>query len=149
MLFGSDFGEHDDMLYSCPIKLSACKEQTRIFTGRWGSGKSAHLFLSNRELANYLFDIDKEKRKLWYVDESSLDIKALLELRSSCGTTKEFRVQVEDIWKTEIMRAASMILGFISESQGTSNEPHWKFVKAAFKGGGMHRACMEKHSSNP
>jgi len=139
MLFGSDLGEHDEMLYSCPIKLSACKEQTRIFTGRWGSGKSAHLFLSNKDLSDHLAGIDREKRKLWYIDENSLDVKALLDLRNTCGTTKEFRVQVEHIWKAEIVRAAAMLLGFIAQGQSTTDANHWSFVKAAYKGG----SCAE------
>jgi len=135
MLFGSENAENDSLLFSCPIDLRSCVDEHRIFTGRWGTGKSAHLFLRNRALTQSLEAINKRKRKAWYLDENSLDVKALNELRSSCGDSRDFRFQVEKIWKAEIIRASVNIVGFVGESLGFGTEPHWKFVKQAHSKG--------------
>lgn len=135
MIFGSENGEHDTLLFNCPVHISVLEKEHRIFTGRWGTGKSAHLFLANEALTKALEKFDKRKRKLWYLDENSLDVGSLNELRANCNDTREFRFQVERIWKAEVLRAAASLLGFVAEKQPVPNTIHWKFVKAAYTGG--------------
>ncbi len=136
MLFGNEDACSDDLLFSCPIYLAAGMHSgRRIFTGRWGSGKTAQMFLVNKSLAMLLEELEKGRRKLWYLDENSLDVDALSDIRNSCGDARDFRFKVERIWNAEIIRAASVLLGFFAEHNSINNGPHWTFMRTAYKGG--------------
>jgi hypothetical protein len=132
MVFGNENAENDELLEECSIEEQVTGKQ--IYVGRWGVGKTAVLLLTHRKLANTLKSLGKDDRA-WYIEESSLDVKALVEFQKNfSGNETLFTKALEDIWRAEIIRRAAQLLVDLSEFYGCPREEHWKYIGLAVKG---------------
>ena len=78
LLFGSENAEADQLLFDCKIDKTKPSEAKQIITGRWGTGKTAIIFLQNENLINELNAINPEYKNIWYLSEGRLNYKNLL-----------------------------------------------------------------------
>jgi len=129
LIFGSENAETDDLLYECAVDTMTRRYESPILTGRWGTGKTAVLFLQNRTLLESLKKKGDQFKEEWYLRESSLDIEMLIRLHADMKHDKtHFRRVLEKIWFAEIVRRYSRVLSLLGDSFSTTQGAHWKRV---------------------
>lgn len=129
LLFGNENAEEDDLLLECEIKKYNPEEERSILIGKWGMGKSAILLLQNKNQEKFLKEIDPNLSRLWYLEESSLDIKSLSKLKNQCEYTVFIKL-LEDIWKSEICRVYARLISAVRDKLGNDSE-HWEYISKA------------------
>lgn len=134
IIFGNENAEHDSLLYDCKILHSTFdKFQHRIITGRWGTGKSAQLFIINEDLTKIISETDKKYSNIWYITEDDLDFSSLFSESIKYADLRKFRKILEKIWFAEILRRAVVILGHLDEYYGSKSGMHWETIRKIFK----------------
>ena len=110
-LFGNENAEKDDDLIECKVSTSYFRPaQKPILTGRWGSGKTASLLIDHHDLSSILAQIDPKMERLWYIDENTLNVQSLMELRQRFISDSQYYVKsLEEIWRAEIIRRACLL----------------------------------------
>lgn len=138
LLFGDENAERDPLLQECAVRNRRVSASKPILTGRWGTGKTAILLLQNADLSKTLKSIDDDYERLWYLDESTLDLNSLLELQSRLAPTDSgplerdlFLRALQGVWKAEILRVFRQVLAALWNHYGQPQGPHWDFVKKA------------------
>ena len=130
VLFGDEDAERDELLFDCEVKRTSIKENKPILKGKWGTGKSAILILHNKELELQLKDIDTSKKRIWYMDEKTLDIRSLLNLRKNLKEDpSSFNRALEGIWEAEIIRVYCELLNLLSFKFSNTSSSHWSYIK--------------------
>lgn len=134
LVFGSENAESDLLLYDCKISIGSVNEQKPILIGKWGTGKSAILLLSNKRLTDELQKIDPEKSRIWYMDEKSLNLKSIYDLYSEfSGNAVHFSRALEGIWKAEIVRVFCELLSILNTNYYKRTGSSWNEIDNAFK----------------
>ncbi|MBV6639342.1 MAG: hypothetical protein KI791_01435 [Cyclobacteriaceae bacterium] len=130
LYFGNENAEHDGLLEQCYINR-APKNKT-IITGRWGTGKTAHLISYNRELSKVLKDIDDDAERKWYLSEDELSTDQLLDAYAALDDRK-FQRYLSQLWEAEIYRRITVVIGFLYDYYPFKDKPHWKFLNKISK----------------
>jgi hypothetical protein len=130
-LFGNENAERDDQLLDCRVDdLPFRNENKPILTGRWGTGKTASLLLDNDNLSKALKKYSPEYERIWYVDENSLSIDALLAIRNRFGEGEYPLIKAfEHIWKAEIVRRACLVLAILQPEYNPPPSASWDFMQ--------------------
>lgn len=127
ILLGDDNAEDDTLLNECFLHRKSNKITKPIITGKWGTGKTASIIESCRELAILLKAHDAQN--VWYMDEHSFDIREIIELKKLFSDDRyNLQVALQGLWKAEIIRAFVLQLGVLYQYYGEKKGAHWKFV---------------------
>ena len=124
-VFGSLYAERDALLPKCAVPVSDEGSANSIISGRWGTGKSAQLFLANAELMAVL---PRDDREIWYLPEKSLMSTDLVQIFHDSEQRHELTANLQPLWRAEIVRRAAMALCATSRATGGMHGPHWEFV---------------------
>lgn len=129
-IFGNENAEKDDLLIECQVSPFIFPSEKLIIKGRWGTGKTAKVLLINKELSDILKNINPDIERLWYIDENTLNVGALLEIKNKSASDRHhFIKSLEEIWRAEIIRRACLLLHYLAGYYRAPNGPHWKFMR--------------------
>ena len=107
-LFGNETAEKDDLLYRCRVDRQDLTALKSILTGRWGVGKTALLLIQNSDLASKLAERSPDLRDIWYIHERSIDVDALIDLKSRANDRDTLLAMLEKLWRSEIVPFARL-----------------------------------------
>ncbi len=102
-IFGNTSAEIDDLLYECAVDRPQEFYRKAIVTGRWGTGKTALIFLQGEGIISKLEGRMYDKKKFFYISEESLDFDSILEVANTYDHARA-RAKLETLWKAEILR---------------------------------------------
>lgn len=142
LIFGNDNAEVDDLLYQCEVSTDSA--QKPILTGRWGTGKTAVLFLRHQALAKALLQPDKPNERPWYIEEKNLDVQALLSLRQKAVDREVLVRYLERIWSAEILRSICAMLCQLWAAYGSPTGSHWQSIKKIAHTGVLNRSFWQR-----
>ena len=142
LIFGNDNAEIDDLLYQC--KVSVDRAPKPILTGRWGTGKTALLFLSHQPLAKALRELDQPDERPWYIEENKLEVRSLLSLRQRAGDREVLVRSLEGIWHAEILRCICIMLSRLWVAYGSPTGSHWKTIEKIAQRGALSRSFWQR-----
>ncbi|MCL2916051.1 hypothetical protein L2725_20120 [Shewanella corallii] len=127
LIFGDDNAEDDDLLSECFLDRKSFRISKPIITGKWGTGKTASIFDSCKELAKQLKA--DNPLDLWYMNEHAFDIKEMVALKAiHADSNYNLEVALQDLWRAEIIRALVIQLGALQEYYNLENSLHWKAI---------------------
>lgn len=129
LLFGSENAEADQLLFDCKIDKTKPSEAKQIITGRWGTGKTAIIFLQNENLINELNAINPEYKNIWYLSEGRLNFKKITEIYyESQNQNYYFESLMAEFWKIEIIRIYCLLLYILRDKFQHFHGAHWNRV---------------------
>jgi hypothetical protein len=114
-ILGHDNAWEDEMLLECYIEPAADLSRKPIFSGRWGSGKSAIAKKSVNSLIEALEKVN-QREKIWYIGEkgiNAIDNYQILEFKDKIQDEIKFKRALEQLWKIEIIRLECILIGEI------------------------------------
>ncbi|SPF78152.1 P-loop ATPase, Sll1717 family [Pseudoprimorskyibacter insulae] len=132
-LFGNEHAAADDLLEDCYVPPPGTAVGNPILVGRWGTGKTGLLLHRNAKLSRVLRDIDPNSDRIWYLDETGIQLQTLQRVQELCNADEHLVKRVlEDLWKSEILRCAVASLYHLYDFYGRPTGPHWDEVIGVF-----------------
>jgi hypothetical protein len=128
MRFGDDNALHDILLKTCYVYHNIEMESKPILVGKWGAGKSAILVHSVGALSELLGEKAEEDSPIWYIGESSIEKDDLARIRQNSRDYESLKANFENIWRTEIIRRACILLDMLKPSYKYPEGSHWEYV---------------------
>ena len=111
LTFGSENAAQDDLLEECYVAPPGVVMAKPILIGKWGAGKTGLLLHRNAQLSGLLRKKDKRRDRIWYLDETSVELQTLKHIEKICANDKHVTKRLlEDLWTSEIVRAAASVL---------------------------------------
>jgi len=127
IVFGNEDALVDSLLYDCSVPTQLPTKP--ILTGRWGSGKTAALFLRNKEQSEIIASNTDLPKYVWYMKEDKLDIRALYSLRQKHKNDPRMLIGIfEEIWAAEILRTMCVLLRGLHKYYGVPSGKHWESI---------------------
>ena len=125
-LFGNEHAAVDDLLEDCYIPPPGTAVGSPILVGRWGAGKTGLLLHRNAKLSNKLRSIDPCIDRIWYLDETGLQLQTIKRVEELCNADMHLVKRVlEDLWQSEILRCAVSNLHHLYDYYGRPEGDHW------------------------
>lgn len=133
-LFGTENAATDDLLEECYVPPPHGVFDRPILVGKWGTGKTGLLLHRNAALTRALRGTDRSRDRLWYVDETGIQLQTLKQIQRLCGNDEHsIKRFLEDIWRSEILRTTAQVLVQLKDFYKTANSEHWKKLTAKYK----------------
>lgn len=128
-LFGSENAEADQLLFDCKVEKTKPSEAKSIITGRWGTGKTAIVFLQNENLINELNAINPDLKDVWYLSEGGLNFKKISEIYYESNNQQyHFESLMSEFWKIEVVRIYCLLLFHLRHKFKHHEGGHWNLV---------------------
>lgn len=125
LIFGNENAEKDPLLRDCYVNHGPKNKQ--IITGRWGTGKTAHILATHKLLSETLGIINERQRRLWYLEESELNTDQIIDAFYELEPRK-FQRRLKSIWIGEIYRRMAILLTTLRPIYSKTNGSNWDLV---------------------
>lgn len=128
-IFGNEHAAADDLLEECYVPPPGTAVGHPILVGRWGTGKTGLLLNRNAMLSKQLRAQDPNTDRIWYLDETGIQLQTLQRVQELCEADEHLVKRVlEDLWKSEILRCAVSSLHHLYDYYGRPQGDHWDEV---------------------
>jgi len=132
-LFGNEHAAVDDLLEECYVPPPGLVTGKPILIGRWGAGKTGLLLHRNASLSREIKRRKPELDRIWYLDETALQLQTLKQVQELCGHDQHaVKRLLEDLWRSEILRCAVSILNELDQFYGRRDGDHWTYIRGVF-----------------
>lgn len=129
-LFGNEHAAADDLLEECYVPPPNSALGSPILVGRWGTGKTGLLLHRNSALSSALREIDESIDRIWYIDETAVQLQTLKRIEDLCASDVHMIKRIlEDAWKSEILRSVGTTLYHLHGIYGAPDGPHWSRIR--------------------
>ena len=130
-VFGSENAADDDLLEECYVAPPGVVLDRAILIGKWGTGKTGLLLYRNAGLSQSLRNVDPDKDRIWYLDETGIQLQTLKHIEKTCSGDMHLAKRVlEELWTSEIIRTAASILVELYDFYGAPSGSHWKTLNS-------------------
>lgn len=125
-IFGNENAATDDLLEECYVAPPGVVLEKPILIGKWGTGKTGLLLHRNSGLSRLLRAKSEDSQRIWYLDETGVQLQTLKHIERECGEDRHLTKRVlEDLWRSEIIRTCASIIHELRDHYGNRKDRHW------------------------